>query len=182
MGSTTYSRVVLALSVLRLGAVGQTQSGDQERSLRRKSEDEVARLFETLRAKQELPPLTRIIHRQSLEELVCSSAQLDRAVWWENRPGAVIYKTDDPGTSNKELERIGRFKDPLASKNQPSFTRYAVAVWPSASREPGQTVYWVGIQIYMSVFWEFIDNNFTDNRSFKDDWKKLVVQSCRDVD
>ena len=75
--------------------------------MRRKFEDEVARLFETLRAKHELPPLTRIIHRQALEELVCSSAALDMAVWEENSPGAVMYKTNDPATTHTELERIG---------------------------------------------------------------------------
>lgn len=176
-----YGSIVLALSILRLGAVGQTPSGNQERNLRRKSEDQVARLFETLRAKQELPPFTRVIHRQSLEELVCSSAQLDRAVWWENTPGAVMYKTDDlMGTP--DLEEIARYKDIFGSSNEPRLTRYAVAVWPLSNQASGRTVYWVGIELYMSAWWEFIDNNFTDNRSHKDDWKKLVVQPCRNVD
>jgi hypothetical protein len=174
------ARIVSALSILHVNAVGQTPLEPQK--LRRKYEDEVARLFETLRAKHELPTLTRIIHRQALEELVCSSAALDTAVWGENSPGAVMYKTSDPATTHTELERIARFKDPLQGKNQPSFTRYAVAVWQTSRGGAGSTVYWVGIQIYMSAWWEFIDNNFTDNRANKDDWKKLVTPACRGVD
>ncbi|HTS46959.1 MAG TPA: hypothetical protein VMH05_03390 [Bryobacteraceae bacterium] len=175
-------RALLLVAVLSLAAPGQTRQDAQEQNLRRKVEDEVARLFEKLRAEQGLPSLTRIKHRQSLEELVCTSAMLDKAVWRENSPGALIYRTDNPAASSPELERIARFKDPLESKNQPSFTRYAVAVWPSARPESEQPLYWVGIQIYMSAWWEFIDNNFTDNRSYKDDWKKLVTPQCRGVD
>jgi hypothetical protein len=92
-----------------------------------------------------------------------------------------MYRTDNPAAPSQELERIALYKDPLASKDQPGITRYSVAVWPSSNLESGHRVYWVGIQVYMSAWWEFIDSNFTDNRSYKDDWKKLVTPACRSV-
>jgi hypothetical protein len=173
------TRVVVAISFLLPAAAGQTPSGVQDRNLRRRYEDEVARLFETTRAKDELPPLARISHRESLEELVCSAASLNAPVWGENSPGAVMYRTDNPASANQELERIATYKDLLQGKDRPSFTRYSVAVWPSSNPESGQPVYWVGIQVYMSAWWEFIDSNFTDNRSYRDEWKKLVTPACR---
>jgi len=173
------ARIVLVISILLPGAAGQTQSSAQDRSLRRKYEDDVARQFEAIRAKDELPPLKRIPRRDSLEELVCSAASLNAPVWRENRPGALMYKTDNPASPGQELERIALYKDPLESTEQPGITRYSVAVWPSSNRESGQPVYWVGIQVYMSAWGEFIDSNFTDNRSYRDEWKKLVTPACR---
>lgn len=177
-----FAGIALVISMLLPGAAGQAPSSTHDRNLRRKYEDEIARLFETLRAKDELPSLARIAHRESLEELVCSSASLNAPVWRENRPGALMYRTDNLASSSQDLERIAGYKDPLEGKDQPSITRYAVAVWPASSRESGQPVYWVGIQVYTSAWWEFIDNNFTDNRSYKDEWKKLVTPQCRGID
>jgi hypothetical protein len=173
------ARTVLAISILLPAAAGQTQSSAQNRSQRRKYEDDVARLFEVIRAKDELPRLTRIPRRDSLEELVCSAASLNAPVWQENRPGALMYKTDNPASPSQELEKIALYKDPLESTEQPGITRYSVAVWPSSNQESGQPVYWVGIQVYMSAWWELIDSNFTDNRSHRDEWKKLVTPACR---
>jgi hypothetical protein len=176
------TRVAFVTSLMLVGVAGQTRSGAQDRSLRRKQEDEVARMFETLRAKDELPPLARIAHRKSLEELVCSSASLGSPVWGQNSPGAVMYKTDEPASSNQDLERIAGFKDPLDGKDGPSFIRYAVAVWPSSNRGSGRPVYWVGIQVFESAWWEFVDKTFTDDRAYGNEWKKLVRPSCRGVD
>lgn len=172
--------VVLA-SILPTGAVSQAQSGAKERNPRTRDEDQVAHLFEALRAKEELPRLTRIAHRESLEELVCTAALRDAAVWGENRPGALMYRTNDPASSNGDLEQIARFKDPLERKDQPRITRYAVAVWPSSARESERPVYWVGVKVYMSAWREFIDSNFTDDRGYKNEWKKLVAPQCRGV-
>jgi hypothetical protein len=182
MISTRLVQFALVMSTFGLSAAGQARPGAQDRKLRRKYEDDVARLFEAIRAKDELPALGRIAHRESLEELVCSTASLNAPVWRENRPGAVMYKTDNPESPSHELAEIALYKDPLESRDQPSFTRYSVAVWPSSNQESGQPVYWVGIQVYMSAWWEFVDNNFTDNRSYKDEWKKLVTPPCRGVD
>ena len=176
------TRVALTTPLVLVTMAGQTRTGAQDRSLRRKQEDEVARIFETFRAKDKLPPLARIAHRKSLEELACSSASVGSAVWGQNSPGAVMYKTDNAALPNQDLEHIAGFKDLVEGKNEPRFTRYAVAVWPSSNRESGRQVYWVGIQVFESAWWEFVDKTFTDDRSYRNEWKKVVTPSCRGVD
>ncbi len=95
-----------------------------------------------------------------------------------NFPAALMYRTFDPGSVTEELQQIARFKD--LSESEPS-ARYAVAVWPETYNETKQRVYWVGIKIYDSAFWEFVDNNLTDDRPYRNDWKKLVAAPCREV-
>jgi hypothetical protein len=156
--------------------------GVQDRTLRRQYEDKIARSFEALRDKGNLTRLKRIAHREALEQLVCTAALNDSPVWRENSPAALMYRTDNPALLTPELERIARYKDLLQGGNNPPNTRYAVAVWPATDRKSGQRVYWVGIQIYVSAWWEFIDNNFTDDRPRKNEWKNLVSGSCRGID
>jgi hypothetical protein len=176
-----YANFAFVVSIVCLGA-GQSALRAQGRKERRNYEDQLARLFETLRAKDQLPPLARIVHRESLEELVCSAASLDSPVWGENRPGALMYRTSDPASLSSDLQDIARFRDTLQANDQPTFTRYAVAVWRSPNRESGQPVHWVGIQVFMSAFWEFIDSNFTDDRPYRNQWKDLVTPGCRGID
>jgi hypothetical protein len=176
-------QILLFILILLPGAAGQSQTTAQDRKLRRKYEDDVAHLFETLRTKAELPRLARISSRESLEELVCSTASLNAPVWRENRPAALMYRTSNPGASSEELERVARFKDPFEGfKGHAGFARYSVAVWMSPNQESGQPVWWVGIELYESAWWEFVDNTFTDDRPFRDDWRKLVTPSCRGID
>jgi hypothetical protein len=181
LSSSLLRRVALATVILSITAWSPAQVSKplQGQVLRRTYEENVARLFETIRAKQELPPLMRIMHRQSLDELVCSAASLDEPVWKNNSPGALMYRTQDPGAENADLDEIAEFRDLAQQKGQPTFTRYAVSVWPASKKDDGRPVYWVGIQVYMSAFWEFIDNNFTDDRSSRDEWRSLVTPPCR---
>ena len=157
-------------------------TGRQERTLRRQYEDEVAQSFEKFRDKDKLTRLKRIAHRQSLEQLVCTAALNDAPAWSQNSPGAVMYRTDNLAFVTQELERIACYKEIFPGSDSPPYTRYAVAVWPATDKKSGQPIYWIGIETYMSAWWEFLDNNFTDNRSYKDDWKKAVAPACRVVD
>jgi len=93
-----------------------------------------------------------------------------------------MYRTNSPASLNEDLERIARYKDPFEGEGRPRITRYAVAVWISPNQESGQPVCWVGIEVYESAWWEFIDNTFTDDRPYKDEWRKLVTPSCRGID
>jgi hypothetical protein len=34
----------------------------------------------------------------------------------------------------------------------------------------------------MSAFWEFFDNNFTDDRPYRNGWKTLVTSQCHGTD
>jgi hypothetical protein len=57
-------------------------------------EDQVAKLFETIRANAKIPPLERIKHRDSLEQTACTVAQTDiipKAKWG-------FYKTLQPAS------------------------------------------------------------------------------------
>jgi len=171
--------VALAGCVFDLSIVAQTNPDVTHRSAAHRLEDQVAGLFESIRAKDGLQALARIGHRQSLDELVCSAAALDRPVWRENRPGAVMYRTNDPTSPTEDLERIARYADLPKHKDGPRTTRFAVAVWRSSDQQDSRAVYWVGVQVYMSAWWEFIDNNFTDDRPYRNDWKKLVTAACR---
>ena len=94
---------------------------------RRKYEDQVAGLFETLRTKRELPPLTRIRDRKSLEELVCAAAVLDKVVCRWNSSGAVMYRTDNLATVDPDLERIAGYKDLIADDRSRDSGRRPVA-------------------------------------------------------
>jgi hypothetical protein len=179
-GTLRHGIVLSVALTLHALARAQTAPKPAQRQLGR-LEDEVSRLFEAIRAKDGLPPLTRINHRQSLQQLVCSAAALNAPVWRENRPAAVMYRTGDPRSASQGLEQIAAYKDALDAKGQPRITRYAVAVWQSSSHEDDVAVYWVGVQVYTSAWWEFIDSNFTDDRPYRNDWKRLVAPQCRDA-
>jgi hypothetical protein len=42
-------------------------------------------------------------------------------------------------------------------------------------------IYWVGVEIDASAFYEFIDNTFTDNRPYRNQWKDMVAPLCRNI-
>ena len=141
-------------------------------------ERQLAQSFESIRRDNALPKLARITHRQELDQLVCTAALNDANPSGQNFPANLMYKTSDPTSVPDELKSIARYKDLL----EPSIdSRYAVSIWPGTDKETGRHIYWVGVEIYPSAFWEFIDNNFTDDRSYRNQWKKMVAPPCRNV-
>jgi len=90
---------------------------------------------------------------------------------------ALMYKTSDPASVTKEFKSVALFHQ----VETPPTSRYAVAVWPGLDTETGRRIYWVGVEIYTSAFYEFIDRTFTDDRFSWGEWKKLVDPTCRDV-
>jgi hypothetical protein len=88
-----------------------------------------------------------------------------------------MYKTPDPASVTEELKAIAHFNQVETPPN----SRYAVAIWPGTDKESGRRIYWVGVEIYMSAVYEFIDNTFTDNRPYRNQWKEKVAAPCRDV-
>jgi hypothetical protein len=88
-----------------------------------------------------------------------------------------MYKTPDPVSVTGELKSIAQFNQVETPPN----SRYAVAIWPGTDKESGRHTYWVGVKIYMSAFYEFIDNTFTDNRPYRNQWKVKVAPPCRDI-
>jgi len=89
-----------------------------------------------------------------------------------------MYRTGDLTVASQELIRIAAFQD---NAGDPPSTRYAVAIWPVNSGDPGSHIVWIGIVMYPSAFWEFIDKHFTDDRPYRNDWKKLVAPACRNT-
>ncbi len=143
-----------------------------------KYERQVAQTFEAIRRDSTLPKLSRIAHRQQLDQLVCTAALNDANPSGQNFPANLMYKTSDPTSVTGELKSIARYKDLLEHSTD---SRYAVSIWPGTDKETGRRVYWVGVEICDSAFWEFIDNNFTDDRPYRNQWKKVVAPSCRNV-
>jgi hypothetical protein len=138
-------------------------------------ENAVAKLFTDLRAGDHLPALKRINNRTKLRQQTCSVAVEDKVSpnYW---PG-VFYKTENPSDPSPELSMIAS----KTSHGNPKAARYSVTVWPTPTSNTGHREYWVGISVYMSAGWEFVDNWFTDDISYKNNWKKGIDPKCRTV-
>jgi hypothetical protein len=141
-------------------------------------EDRVAKLFETIRLDAKLPPLTRIRHRDSLEQRLCTVAYagtLGNRRSWDR---GAYYKTAQPESISAELIKVASFKE-QGAKNKLAYPRYSVAVWQAKDSQTGEPVYWVGVALYWSALEEFVDNHFTDDAIYHDGWKKTVAPACR---
>jgi hypothetical protein len=174
-------RVALLLLLL-LSANAQESSAPRTRALGDPKvfegyERQLAQSFESLRRENNLPKLSRITRRQELDQLVCTAALNDANPSGQNFPAKLMYKTSDPASRNQELKSIARYNQ----LETPPNSRYALAIWPGTDKDTGRRIYWVGVEIYTSAFFEFIDNTFTDNRPYRNQWKELVAPSCRDV-
>jgi hypothetical protein len=91
------------------------------------NEDQIAKLFETIRVDAKLPSLTRIGHRDSLEQQVCAIAHAgtlgNRRAW----DRAAYYKTAQPQSISAELTRVASFKE-QSEKNKLANPSYSVAL------------------------------------------------------
>ena len=141
-------------------------------------EDQLAKLVETIRIDAKLPPLTRIRHRDSLEQQVCTIAHagtLGNRRSWDR---AAYYKTAQPQSISAELTRVASFKE-QPTKNSLAYPRYSVAVWQVKDSQTGEPTYWVGVELYWSALEEFVDYHFTDDVFYHDGWKKNIAPECR---
>jgi hypothetical protein len=171
---------LLLLSLLIANAQDPTPPRSTEvrdRKIFEEYERHLAQIFEMIRRENKLPKLSRISRRQELDQIACTAALNDANPYGHNSPAALVYATSDPTSVTEELESIARFNQVETPPN----SRYAVAIWPGTDKENGQRIYWVGIKIYMSAFYEFIDNTFTDNRPYRNQWKEMVAPACRGV-
>jgi hypothetical protein len=141
-------------------------------------EEQVAKLFETVRADAKIPQLTRIRHRDSLEQRVCTIALTGTLPKLTLTPTSALYKTLQPESISTELKQVASFDD-LHPKNNPSYARYSVAVWRVRDSQTGEAAYWVGVQLFWSAAMEFFDYHFTDDIYYHNDWKKYVAPECR---
>jgi len=138
-------------------------------------EDQIAKVFETIRADAKLPPLARIKYRKSLVQNLCTIIVQTNASPKE-MPG--LYKTLHPESVTPELKRLASFND-LHPQYNPSLERYSVAVWRATDPQTGEATYWIGIAAYPSAATEFFMNHFTDDLYYRNEWKKHIAPECR---
>jgi len=132
-------------------------------------ENVVAKLFERARSEAGLPPLSRV-RRSDVERLVCTATILGTS---GERPSGLhlstLYKTAEPDKISEDLRRLA---------GRRGFRRFAVAVW--AAQPPTDPVqYWVGFRLYLSPGAEFVENHFTDQVFYQDQWKDVVAPQCK---
>jgi hypothetical protein len=144
----------------------------------RDKEDQVAKLFETIRSDSKSPKSSRIGHRDSLEQQVCTIALTGTLPKHSAMDTFAVYKASRPESITPELNHVALF-DILHPKNKAGYHRYSVAVWRTKDSKTGETAYWVGVELYWSAAVEFFDYHFTDDISYHNLWKKSVAPKCR---
>jgi hypothetical protein len=147
-------------------AAKQGNAGQVKVEREKEKEDQVAKLFESIRAEAGLSQLKRIRHRDDLEQGVCTSAlsgEVSKRQWG-------FYTTADPGSITSDLKKI-------ASLNR--LERYSVAVWRVKDRNTGEVAYRVGVGLYETALGEFVNCHFTDDLHYCGKWKKSIARPCR---
>src|SRR5262249_51894920 len=139
-------------------------------------EEDVAKLFDAIRAEAKLPRLKRIEHRPQLQQAICTGALTGE------RPKNVsaFYVTTDPQSATPELKTIAssnRLDRYHAGK--PIYERYSVAVWKTKTQSGNADDYWIGIGMYGSAAGEFVDCHFTDDVHYCGMWKDSIARPCR---
>ena len=147
-------------------SIGQVVGRDEQK------EDQVAKLFEGIRADAKIPALKRIRHRDDLEQEVCTSAVTGKP------QSPAFYVTPTPESIAPELRKIAAFNR-VGPKNTPGYTRYSVAVWRVKEPQSGVLLYWVGVRSYGTAVGEFVDCHFTDDVFYCGKWKESVARPCR---
>ncbi len=54
-----------------------------------------------------------------------------------------------------------------------------MAVWKVADAQSGATIYWVGVERYWGAFFEFVDDQLTDDVFYHNMWKQNIAPDCR---
>lgn len=135
-------------------------------------EDQIAKLFETIRADTKIKQLSRIRHRDKLEQQICNIAQGIAPQKLTASDTFAFYQTSRPESISAELKRVASFDDDR-------FPRYSVAVWRLKNPQTQEPTYWVGVELYWSAKFEFIDYYFTDDLFYHNSWKNYVAPGCR---
>lgn len=142
-------------------------------------ENEVAQLFESIRARLKLPRLGRIKERDILEKQICTAAIADANSMPHDANFFAVYRTSRIDLISPELNRVASF-DALHPKSKGHFQRYSAAVWQTKDLATGETGYWVGVDLYWSAPVEFFDYHFTDGIYDRKRALKYVAAPCLD--
>lgn len=175
MSANALEKVVLICTIL-LGLIVKTAQAQSSATTGVRDahvEDVVAALFEHARSESGTRPLSRI-YRSDVEKLVCTATVKDGSQSSVRLPLHALYKTAQPDKLSDALRKLADYRD------KAGYRRYAVAVW-TAQPPTDPVQYWVGIRLYLSSGAEFVDNHFTDDVFYKNNWKVAVVPQCRQV-
>jgi hypothetical protein len=143
------------------------------------AEDAVAKQFETVRANAGLPQLTRIKHRTSLEQQLCTATYSTKIQSRRSDSTGAGYVTDYLGSVSPELTRIALYKE-RGGKNRLLYPRYSVAVWRVTEAPVDKVTYWVAVRLYWSALQEFVNYHLTDEALYpQNGWKKSIAPQCR---
>ena len=112
----------------------------------RLKEDQIAKLFESIRSNLNSPKLTRIGHRDNLEQEVCTMALTGTLPKRPLTDTLAFYKTLQPETISPELNHVASF-NALHVKNKAGYRRFSVAVWRNRDSQSKEAVYWVGVEL-----------------------------------
>lgn len=177
IGTTIVSGLVFALlAAAAQEAPSPTKQDDAGRltvERDREKEDQVAKLFEGLRAEAKLPQLNRIRHRAELEQGVCTTALTGNL----SKHGAAFYITADPASITPELKEIAS-SNKVAPNNRRWYARYSVAVWRMTDPQAGKVAYRVGLGLYETALCEFADCHFTNDLHYGER-KESIARPCR---
>ncbi len=178
IGTTLVSGLVFALSAgIAQEARSETkpiEAGQRTVERDKEKEDQVAKLFEGIRAEVKLPQLQRIRHRADLEQGLCTSALTDKPPKF----GTAFYTTDDPESITPELRKIASLNR-VGPNKKPWYARYSVAVWRVKDLQEGKASYRVGVGFYGDAVGEFVDCHFTDDVHYCGMWKESIARPCR---
>lgn len=148
--------------------------GERNKSM----EDELAKSFEAVRLDAKLPPLTRIKHRSSLEQRVCTIVQTGDSSKLGSADLIASFRTV-PAASGSDLLTKAALQNKQNTEGVLFDPRYSIAVWQVTNSTTGETTYWVGFGRYRSALEEFVDYHFTDGISYRNLWKQGVAHVCR---
>ncbi len=182
----THNRILVIFVVLATclsaheipGRIMQANTGHVMAMRDKAREGDVANLLEKIRADAKLPPLTRIVHRDSLEQMVCTMANSGKPPTGRSGNLAAFYLTADPQMVSPALTGVSS-SNKQGADGKLAYPRYSVAVWGGKDSKSGEATYWVGVQRYWSALEEFVDYHFTDDIFYHDQWKKNVAPQCR---
>jgi hypothetical protein len=142
-------------------------------------EDEIAQAIITSRQAAGLGTIKRI-HATKLRKLTCTFALKNDALGFQKElygfPSVQLVASRDEFT--KTYREWLRSRSGNEWTGGPKIERFAVGAWPA--QEAGK--YWVRFEYHPSAAAEWVDNTFTDQLFYKNDWKKVVAETCKKVD
>ena len=148
---------------------------------RRQAEDVVAKHFEAIRQRAHLRPLSRIVARSRLDQLVCSAAATGKPVPLDTAATSALYLTSQISAGDKELRHAALFDD-SHSRDPGKVSRFAVAVWQASTPDAaGHPQLWVGVALYLGPVHEWVAEHLTTRRKTREELQFSIVPACREM-